>query len=259
MVREFKLINEKGQEFSLMDITNYCLLTEPDGLGYSYSTQYEQVGNNFVSNLRKIEQGSITGIANFSNYDNFTGFTNFIETSNTLKFVYTIPYKKGHTTFYKDINIKSISKTEIKTSGIISETVTFDILSLWYEQNETIFKIETYEDEMRYPYKWNSRYIDYNTRAIIFNNRGHVEAPIQVEIDGFVQNPTISILVDGKIYASITIPIIIYEYEKLLYSSKTGELYIQKQKTDGLKENLWKSQYIDITKNNIFKLPLRSI
>ena len=29
MVREFRLINEKGQKFSLMDIYNYCLLTDP--------------------------------------------------------------------------------------------------------------------------------------------------------------------------------------------------------------------------------------
>lgn len=29
MVREFYLQNEKGQEYSLMDIKNYCLLTEP--------------------------------------------------------------------------------------------------------------------------------------------------------------------------------------------------------------------------------------
>ena len=27
-VREFKLINEFGEEYSLMDIENYCLLTD---------------------------------------------------------------------------------------------------------------------------------------------------------------------------------------------------------------------------------------
>ena len=59
MVREFKLINEKGQEYSLMDIYKYCLLTEPSGLGYNYSTEYEQLGDTFIANLRKIEQGQI--------------------------------------------------------------------------------------------------------------------------------------------------------------------------------------------------------
>ena len=71
-----------------------------------------------------------------------------------------------------------------------------------------------------------------------------------------MQNPTISILVDDEEYASIKVPIKINEFEKFLYSSKTGEIYIQKQKTDGTKENLWKNEYIDITKQNIFKLPI---
>lgn len=256
MVREFKLLNEKGQEFSLMDIQNYALLTDPDGLGYSYSTEYEQLESNFLTNLRKLEQGLISGIANFLYYDNFMNFVNFIESAKKLQFVYSVPYKEERKVYYRDVNIKSLGKSEKQTNGIISETVEFDCLSLWYEQNETIFKIETYEDEMRYPYTWNSRYIDYNTRAIQFNNKGHIEAPFQVEIDGFVQNPTISILVDDEEYASIKVPITINEYEKLLYSSKTGEIYIQKQNTDGTKENLWKKSYIDIRKQNIFKLPI---
>ena len=66
-------------------------------------------------------------------------------------------------------------------------------------------------------------------------------------------------VLDDEEYASIKIPITINEFEKLLYSSKTGEIYIQKQNTDGTKENLWRKEYIDITKQNIFKLPIRSI
>lgn len=256
MIRKFKLINEKGQEFSLMDIEKYCLLTEPSGLGYSYSTKYEQVENNFLTNLRKLEQGVIAGSANFLYYDNFMNFGNFIESAKKLQFVYSIPCKEEEKIFYRDVNIKSLGKSEKQTDGVISEEIEFECLSLWYEQNETIFKIETYEDEMRYNYKWNSRYIDYNTRAIQFNNRGHVEAPFQVEIDGFVQNPSISIFVEDEEYASLKIPITINEYEKLLFSSVVGNIYIQKQNTDGTKENLWKRDYININNQNVFKLPL---
>ena len=256
MVREFKLINEKGQEFSLMDIENYCLLTDPSGLGYKYSTEYEQLGHIFLTNLRKLEQSTIIGTANFLYYDNFMNFGNFVESAKKLQFVYSVPYKNEKKVFYRDVNIKEIQKSEKQINGVISESVEFECLSLWYEQNETIFKIETYDDEMRYDYRWNSRYIDYNTRAIQFNNRGHVEAPFQVEIDGFVKNPSISIFVDNEEYASIKIPITIAEYEKILYSSKEGEIYIQKQNTDGTRESLWKNEYIDIKKQNIFKLPL---
>ena len=72
MVREFKLINEKGQEFSLMDIYNHTLLTEPSGLGYTYITEYQQLGDTFISNLRNIQQGQISGTLNFINYENYT-------------------------------------------------------------------------------------------------------------------------------------------------------------------------------------------
>ena len=71
MVREFNLINELGQTYSLMDIENYALLTSPMGLGYSYETEYEQLGNTFVTSLRKLVQGNITGILNFLKYDNY--------------------------------------------------------------------------------------------------------------------------------------------------------------------------------------------
>ena len=87
-VREFSLLDELGNEFSLMDIDNYCLLTEPNGLGYAYSTEYEQVGDTFVTNLRKIGQGQINGTLNFLNYDNYKALVDFIEKASALKFKY---------------------------------------------------------------------------------------------------------------------------------------------------------------------------
>lgn len=205
-----------------------------------------------------MEQGIINGTINFLTYDNYKNFVDFVESSNMLKFLYKIPFKSGQVEYYKDVQIQELTKTEIQTTGVISESITFDCLSLWYEQNETILQIDSTENERRWNFRNNARYISYNNRSIIFNNKGHVPAPFQIEIDGYVENPSISIFIDKEIYANIKIPITIQEYEKFLYSSKTGNIYIQKQNTDGTKENLWKKKYIDITKQNIFKLPLRS-
>ena len=254
-IRRFLLENEKGQQFRLDDLNEGCFLVSPTNFGYSYNIDFVQLGFDFIENNRKIKQNNPKGTLYFKSYDKVTEFANFIESSAKLKWLYIIPYETIEKTYYRDVTIIKLDKTE-KTGKWLACPVEFAGKSLWYEQNETIFKIETYEDEMRYPYTWNSRYIDYNTRSIQFNNKGHIEAPFQVEIDGFVQNPTISILVDDEEYASIKVPITINEYEKLLYSSKTGEIYIQKQNTDGTKENLWKKSYIDIRKQNIFKLPI---
>ena len=37
-VRQFFLLNEKGQEFSLMDIQKYCFLSSPTGLGINFQS-----------------------------------------------------------------------------------------------------------------------------------------------------------------------------------------------------------------------------
>lgn len=254
-VRRFLLENEKGQQFRMDNLNEGCFLASPSGLGYSYNINFVQLGYDFIENNRKINQQILKGTVYFKSYDLAKNFMDYVEGSKNLKWIYKIPFENEEKTFYRDAVITKLDKTE-KSGRWLSCPIEFASKSLWYEQNETIFKIETYDDEMRYDYKWNSRYIDYNTRAIQFNNRGHVEAPFQVEIDGFVKNPSISIFVDSEEYASIKIPITIAEYEKILYSSKEGEIYIQKQNTDGTRESLWKNEYIDIKKQNIFKLPL---
>lgn len=259
-IRNFYFENEKGESIDCQKINGGLFLYNVSGLGYEENVEYKKVGYTFVENKREMKQNQITGDLEFYDmtYDEYSNFVDFILRAKKLRLIY-VPKKTARTKYYREIDFVSIPKTEEDDYNILTSTITINCLTLWYEENETIFKIEKYEDEMRYPYKWNSRYIDYNSRMIVFNNKGHVDAPIQVEISGFVQNPTISIFVNEEEYASIKIPITINEYEKLLYSSKTGEIYIQKQKTDGTKESLWKNKYVDLSKRNIFKLPLRSI
>lgn len=255
MVREFKLLNEKGQSFSLMDIENAVLLTEPTGLGYSYQTEYEQVGNDFITNLRTIAQGQVGGTANSLNYDNIAKLGNFIETAKKLRFYYKVPYEAGAKEFYRDVNIVSIDKTEKQVNGVLSCAIVFDCLSLWYGEDKTIYDARG-EDEMRWNFRWDARYINFDIRSLIYNNEGHVPAPFYIEIGGEVTNPKIELIVNGDVVASITIPVTIEQYETLQYSSKTGELFIRKELADGTTENLFKKPYVNINNNNIFKLPL---
>lgn len=255
MVREFKLINEKGQEYSLMDIENYCLLTEPSGLGYQYTTEYEQVENVFVQNLRKLEQGQITGIANFSKYDNYKKLVDFIESSESLKFAYKIPFENGAKEYLKDVNIQSISKTQIQTNGILSETVTFDCLSLWYEETTAIYNMKAQSNEIRWDFKWDSKFANYDVRKLKIINNGHIEAPIIAEIEGPARNPKISLYIEGELYQEVPFNVEIAEYEKLLYGTKENDFYINKQNTDGTTKSLFEEDVIDIANDNVIRLP----
>lgn len=255
VVREFKLVNEKEQEYSLMDIHNYCLLTDPMGLGYSYSTEYEQLGNTFITNLRKLEQGQISGIANFLSYDNYRNLIDFIEKSEELRFAYKIPFKNGSKEFFKDVNIQSITKTQKQTDGIIKETITFDCLSLWYEENTTIYNMKHQENEICWDFKWDSSFKDYNNRKLDFINSGHVEAPLTIEIDGPVTNPSFELDVEGEEYQTFNLNLELEDYEKLLYSSRENEFYLQKQNTDGTLENLFNLDVINFEEDPVIRLP----
>ena len=255
MVRGFRLLNEKGQSYSLMDIQNNCLLTEPNGLGYSYSTEYEQLGNIFVENLRKFEQGQITGIVNFLKYDNFKELVDFIERAENLKLAYKIPFKNGEKEYLKDINIQSLTKTQIQTNGVMSETITFDCLSLWYEENTIIHDIQQQEDAIIWDFAWDSKFTGYDTRSLEYINRGHVEAPVLITLDGPVINPNIQLYVEGELYQEVPLSVEIGEYEKLLYGTKENEFYINKQKTDGTLESLFNLDVINFENDNVVRLP----
>lgn len=257
MVREFNLINEKGQKFSLMDIYNAFLLTEPQGLGYGYTTEYQQLGNTFIENLRNIQQGQIIGTANFLEYDNYKSFVDFVEGAENLRFGYKIPYRDGSTKeYFKDISFQNITKTQKQINGIFSETVTFDCLSLWYEENTVIYTITPQEDEIRWDFKWDSKFSDYDSRYLQYINKGHTDAPILVQMDGHLVNPRIELYVDGELYQSVKITVEIQEYEKLLYGTKENDFYIMKQNTDGTITSLFDLDHIDFENDNVIRIPV---
>lgn len=213
------------------------------------------MGNTFIANLRKTEQGQISGTLNFLKYDNYKNFIDFIEKADTLRFAYKIPFESGSKEYLKDINIQSLSKSQIQTSGVISESVTFDCLSLWYEENKTVYSIEPQTDEIRWDFLWDSKFADYDTRSLQYVNKGHVEAPLIVSIDGHIINPVISLYVEGQLVQEVTFTVEIEEYEKLLYGTRENDFYIKRQKTDGTTESLFSLDVINFENDNVIRLP----
>lgn len=256
MVRQFRFINEKGQEFNLMGLYTSCFLSEPDGLGYSYNATYEQVGNSFFETLRNVQQAQITGIANFSSYDNFRSLVDYIEGSESLRFGYKIPYKNLPVKeYFKDINIQNIGKGQIDTDGILRCPITFDCLSLWYEENRTIYSTSAQANEIRWDFKWDSKFVDYNNRTLEYINKGHVPAPVLIKIKGPVTNPTLTLKVEGQVYQEVEVNVTLQEYEAFEYCTLTNSFYIRKENTDGTYTNLFDQEYIDPANNNVIKFP----
>lgn len=255
-VREFKLINEKGQEFSLMDMENACLVTDPSGLGVNFRTEYEQLGNTFVESFRVAEQGKISAQANFISYENYQKLANFLAFAKELRVSYKIPYEKGHKEYFRDVNIQTFDKSEKDNrTGIISEKIEFDCLSLWYEALQARYAVEVEDDDLVWDFKWNSRWIDFHLRRLDYINEGHTDASIELTINGEVVNPKIELYVDGELYQEIPITARIEKYEKFIYSSKENEFEISKVLKDGTKQDLFQLDNIEFSKDNVIRIP----
>ena len=111
------------------------------------------------------------------------------------------------------------------------------------------------EGSIAWDFKWDSKFTDFTTRSLQYINNGHVDAPILVEIDGPVLNPKIQLYVEGELYQELPFTVDIKEYEKLLYGTKEGEFYLNKQNTDGSLENLFNLDVLDPKDDEIIRIP----
>ena len=97
---------------------------------------------------------------------------------------------------------------------------------MWYEENTIIYTIEKLTNEIRWDFRWDSRFTDYDSRNLHYINTGHVEAPIYVEMDGHLVNPKIELYVEEELYQTVKVTTEIAEYEKLLYDTRENQFFI---------------------------------
>ena len=255
-IRNFYFENEIGKRVDCQNINGSLFLYNVTGLGYEENIEYEQIGNTFVQNDKKAVQNVISGDLEFYNmtYDEYCKFVDFILGSTELKLIY-IPKTSSRDEYYRDIDFCKIDKMEEDDYNVLSCPITINCKSLWYKQATAIFNMKSTSNEIRWDFKWDSKFSDYNTRKLIFVNKGHTDAPIQVEIDGHIVNPKIDLYIEGELYQEVPFNVEIFEYEKFLYGTKEGEFYVKRQKTDGTKESLFKDNVIDIANDNVVRLP----
>ena len=250
-IRRFLLENEKGQQFRLDNLNEGCFLTSPSDLGYSYNINFTQVGFDFIENNKKIEQKNPKGIAYFKSYDKVKEFIDYIESSNKLKWIYIIPFKDGEKTYYLDVSLKKFDKTE-KSGKWLACPVEFVRKSLWYEAKEVVYTIDSVTNELRWDFEWDTVFASYDNRNIIFENKGHTEAPFKLELNGEVVNPIITILEDDVEVKKLDLTgLTIATGETFIYNTKDTEQEIVKIGSTGT-TNLF--DFLNPNFINFFKL-----
>lgn len=252
-VRSFSLINEYGQEYSLNNAGTTGLFTEPQGLGYSFSVNYIDIGDAFIRTKKKAKQGMIPGKLIFGSnkpYELYEKFSEFVRGSRELRLIYQTP--GSSVSYYRDVDLVKIEKTEIEES-VLKCPVEFYCKSLFYSNTRNNFTVSSVEGELRYDITWPARYNDYSERTILLSNTGDVDAPFTLVLQGYCENPTVTLSKDGKAVASIKFPLILQTDEKILYSSLDDNMYVYHQDAEGNKTNI--IQMLDINYENFFKVP----
>lgn len=252
MIRFFALENEYGNRYEL-DSPEKGFLSDPQGLGYEINSSYSPIGSSFIRNFKKDKQQTITGSVLFvgvTAYQNYQTFVNFINASEKLKLVYIT--QAGE--YLRDIDVARVGKSEITQKKVLECPVDFACRSLFYSNYVDRFRIERVEGEARWDFRWDVRFNDYGTRAVNVSNNGHVEAPFEVEIYGYCENPKITIFKGSKAVASVVFKTTLQEGEKITYSSLDGDLYCYRIDAQSGRENF--TSKLDIHNTNFFKLPV---
>lgn len=254
MVRNFKILNQVGQEFLLNDLKNYCFLNNPSGLGYEYSTEYLKIGNSFIQNTKEIQQGKISGELVFKSYENYKSFIDFIEKSIELKFVYLVPKETTHDEYYKDVDVFSIEKTEKGLDGLLRVPIVLNTKSLWYKEISKIYTLSAEANQNRWDVDWDFTINDTTIGELEVINSGHVESGFILEIDSYVENPTLRIVDYLGKEQQVIFNITIEEGQKLLFSTQDEDMYILLEDENGIQTNI--INCLDFNNKNFIKMPI---
>lgn len=252
-IRNFYFENELGERIDCQKIDGNLFFYNVTGLGYEEEIEYVQIGDSFIPNKKKIKQNQIAGDLEFYDmtYDEYCEFVDFILRAASLKLIY-VPKKTIRTEYYRDIDLFKIDKSEEDDFNVLPCLIMINCKSLWYEAKEVVYTIDPVTNELRWDFQWNPVFSAYDNRNIIFENKGHTEAPFKLELNGEVVDPIISILEDDVIVKQLDLTgLTIAQGETFVYNTKDTEQEIYKM-SSGVRTNLF--DFLNPNFINFFKL-----
>lgn len=252
MIRQFSLQNEQGVVYSLMDVKR-GFLYEPEGLGVEYDYSYSRIGSAWINNEKEVSQEAIEGTLIFADkpYLGAAEFIGFAIPAHKL----TLIYQTDAGTYYRDVDLISMEKTEIGEGGVLQCPVTLMPVSLWYLPRNLFVQMGFSSARgLRYTYTLPNRFVNFGIGEATIINDGQVDAPFKVEVQGPLTNPEFTLSVNNEDMFTLAITDDIEATETLVYSSRDGALTCHKVAANGDIINL--TDALDISNANFFKIPV---
>lgn len=246
MASKFYIMNEKAVRWPL-NSPETGVFTAPSGFGIEYSSKYLQVGDLWLPNSRQLKQPTPSGKIVFPKnmYSVFQDFVNFLNSAKELILVYQ---PSGlDTEYFAEIDLVKIDKGGYNRSQFVVP-IKFVCKSLFYTEEKFEYRIERAPREMRWDFRWETRFNDLNYVYFYFDNDGHVDAPYQLSFTGYCKNPSMQVIMDNQIIYELKFDLTLEKGDTLVLSTFDDDLYLEVNGVD-------RRECVDFTKDTFFKIP----
>ena len=244
---KFYIMNEKAVRWSL-NSPETGVFTEPYGFGVDYNNKYLKVGDVWIPNSSELKQPSPSGKIVFpkKQYETYQNFMNFINRATQLVLVYQPADLE--TEYFAEIDMVNIQKGGYSIGESFAVPIIFVCKSLFYTEEKFYYQIQKAEREIRWDFRWETKFNDANSVYFVFNNDGHVEAPFILSFIGYCNNPEIQVLQNGVELYRTVFNVELQANDRLTLSSFDNDLYIEVNGERRL-------DILDFRNQNFFKLP----
>lgn len=229
-MRKFTLVNARGETLDITSKINF--LHEPEGLGFTTSSEYRRSGNRYRRVYKAYEQGKLTGTMYFTEergaepYESYKEFIRFCSLE-PLELHYT-PKK---TEYIAECVLSSIEKSELDEFFVLECPVEFTLLTMWrtiVERNVEFKTVTTggwvwsQAGDVSFPIKWKTS----SSSSTIVESDTNTESPCKLTVFGPANEPTWRTYCDGKLSGSGKIGVTLEEGEKLVIDNTKEQLAI---------------------------------
>lgn len=243
---KFYIMNENGDRYSL-NSPEKGVFTDPQGFGLEYESSYLKVGDIWTTDSRELVQPEPSGTLVFpvKPYETFQEFLRFINQSASLVLVYQ-PAKLT-TEYFAEIDLISIEKGGYR-KGAFEVPVKFICKTLFYTEEKFEYQIQKTDREIRWDFRWETKFNDANYVYFTFVNNGHVESPFVLSFIGYCKNPEMLVLHNGKEIYKVNFTVEMEATDRLTLSTFDDDLYIEINGESRM-------DVLDFANENFFKLP----
>lgn len=193
--RKFKLLNGKGDEYTLTEKNFKVFGANPQGLGYSKTLSSIRLGDESFIYYQLFNLDDINIELMFyddalsDKYQKYFEFVNFV----SLKPLYLLYQRpNSFTWFRRRVEIGSLNKTEVNNEdSILHCPMVLSCLSFWEDENKNVINSDdvSLENGKIYPIEYPIVYGQDSLSNMQLVSVGLLESPLEITIDGTVTDP----------------------------------------------------------------------